>query len=55
MKIIPNMKVHVYYILLKMFDLSINAHKAKLLCVCLRNMLLNTVCVSKVIFSAQRQ
>jgi hypothetical protein len=38
-------RVYVYYILLKMFDLSINVHKAKLPFVSLRNMLLNTVCV----------
>jgi hypothetical protein len=44
MQIIQNIKVYLYYILLKMFDLGINAHKAKLLFVCPRNMLLNTVC-----------
>ena len=45
MKIVRNIKMYVYYILLKMFDLSINVHKAKLMFVSLRNMLLNTVCV----------
>ena len=45
MKIARNIKVCFYYIRLKMFDLSINVHKAKLLFVCLRNMLLDMVCV----------
>ena len=45
MKIIRNIKDYVYYIFPKMFDLRINVHKAKLLCVCLRDMLLNKVWV----------
>lgn len=43
MKIIRKIKVFVYYIRLKMFGISINVHKAKLLFVCLRNMMLNMV------------
>jgi hypothetical protein len=42
-KFVWNIKVRVCCILLKMFDLSINVPKAKLLFVCFRNMLLNTV------------
>jgi hypothetical protein len=47
MKNIQNVKVYdgsVYYILLKIFDLSINVHEAKLLCVFLIRMSLNSVC-----------
>jgi hypothetical protein len=44
MKIIQNIKAYVCYIRLKMFDLSIKAHEAKMLFACARNMLLNPVC-----------
>jgi hypothetical protein len=52
MKIFRNIKVYVYDILLKMFDLSFNVHKAKLLFVFA--ICCSTRCVSKVIFSVQK-